>query len=390
MNEYPITGSPPNRDGSACLNARHNGAGCIRCMTACPTLAISLDRGIPMINEPACVACGACVQACPTGAFEPSGRPLEAALLMALTDRPRGTLGVACVQAPEATTLPVDVLGRSERCLSALSVSNLLDLAHQEEDVWIDDSHCPSCEIGATRTGIHQTVAATNALLASTDVTVRIRLGTSPHESRGGTPEMIDGTAMSRRALFSAVKRRASEITTPGVEIDGLDADVRLPRRLPKSRKSLLGAIGGLDPVRWVKTEKLPMTDVKVDTAACSACSLCARFCPSDALEFLANTDLFSLVFRPSTCLDCGICATACPDDAISYHSELPPQALSATTRWKLAEGTLVACSQCGVQTASHGQESPICSFCRDSVGQVRPLRDEAGLMDDLLRRSDT
>ncbi len=48
----------------------HSAAGCRACADACPSGAISIQRGHLSIAEEACRQCGRCVAACPTGALE--------------------------------------------------------------------------------------------------------------------------------------------------------------------------------------------------------------------------------------------------------------------------------------------------------------------------------
>ncbi len=384
---YPVTGSPPSVEISLCLNSRHRGVGCIRCLATCPTSAIRLPVGRPQIEQWSCVACGACVQSCPTGALESSGRTPEAALLRALADRPSGVLGVACVQAPSDTTLPIEVLGRSSRCLAALSISDQLTLTLAGDDVWLDDTHCSSCAIGAAVQPIHRTAGAANAFLASTETGVRICLGSSTTDHTSRPPEVIDSKRLSRRALFSAVKRSVADAGDVDMMIDG-DAGAKLVHRIPRRRRALWHTLARFKARRPVDVTGLPFADVLVDVEACSACGLCATFCPTDALIFHSTDDSFTLSFRPSTCLDCGICLVACPDGAVSYGSDLPPGSLFSQVRWLVAEGTMAPCRVCGTATALLTEPEPLCSVCRDSAGVVRPLFDGAGLLDDLFGQS--
>ena len=43
--------------------------GCSHCMSICPTGAIHVENGIPILNVNRCVDCGRCYQACPTNAI---------------------------------------------------------------------------------------------------------------------------------------------------------------------------------------------------------------------------------------------------------------------------------------------------------------------------------
>ncbi len=65
----------PTVDASKCANAAEGGAkeGCQACAEACPTEAITLRDGVPLIDLGRCLFCPECETACPTGAISYSG-----------------------------------------------------------------------------------------------------------------------------------------------------------------------------------------------------------------------------------------------------------------------------------------------------------------------------
>jgi ferredoxin len=133
----------------------------------------------------------------------------------------------------------------------------------------------------------------------------------------------------------------------------------------------------------------LPFAAVQVDPAGCSACGLCARLCPTGALQFTAEENHFTLSFQAAICIDCPICTVACPEDAVRLGETLAVIALVSEEWQSLVTGQLTPCTQCGVPTAVQaGESTPArCYACRQGAGAVQPLRDEAGLMADLLAR---
>jgi formate hydrogenlyase subunit 6/NADH:ubiquinone oxidoreductase subunit I len=137
----------------------------------------------------------------------------------------------------------------------------------------------------------------------------------------------------------------------------------------------------------------VPFADVVIDTS-CSACSLCARYCPTGALSFVtaaSSADAphsFTLSFRMSTCIDCGVCAAACPEDAVTFASTIDILRIHQPDQIELRSGTLTTCSSCTMPTAATaGTEPARCFSCRLGSGVVTALRDDAGLMADLLSR---
>lgn len=124
-----------------------------------------------------------------------------------------------------------------------------------------------------------------------------------------------------------------------------------------------------------------------------AGCDLCARYCPTGALSFTTSGNdetahWFTLGFRADLCIDCAICVPACPEQAISYGDTLDADALTRPTWSELASGPLIACSACGMLTAPRRDDQTTrCFSCRLGTGIVTALRDDAGLMADLLGR---
>jgi ferredoxin len=203
---------------------------------------------------------------------------------------------------------------------------------------------------------------------------------------------------LSRRGLFSGLRQRAQALMYTGiVPIEGalvanrIPAQQRLPQNAPASRARLLAELSqlNLDPKCSLARSSLPFADVQVNRDRCSACGLCARFCPTAALQFSADKRLFALSFQTAHCIDCGICLQACPEDAIQLAETIPAVDLTMPAPNLLIDGSLTLCVDCGQPTAhrSDNTDPHRCYSCRQGTGLVRSLHDGAGLMADLLSR---
>lgn len=97
---------------------------------------------------------------------------------------------------------------------------------------------------------------------------------------------------------------------------------------------------------------------------------------------------MFTLSSRSDICIDCNICAVACPEKIIEY-GDIVTSTMIIRPQWTtVASAPLVTCSACGLLTATvtPAHES-LCFSCRLGTGVVTALRDDAGLMADLLSR---
>lgn len=411
----PFEGQPVFLQVEQCLNGRHKDAGCHRCAEACPTQAITLHSQnelsphgplLPQLNLEPCVRCGLCLHACPTDVFGQAD-PSEVKLAQTITNLPDVPLALACSQHPDpaVTAAPVAVVVRHQRCLAALSLSQLIDLSHNgQRELWLDDSPCAACPIGPVQPFIVQTAAAVNRLLQAFSCPPAIHTSLSQPEMMAietSSKPLFEGNQpkLSRRGLFSAlgkVTQPAKPNTDPSSQPSTsgpVPVSQRLPHHLPASRGRLCQQLAHLgEPVEEsLEMAGLPFANVKIDANTCSACRLCARFCPTEALHFVADAESFGISFKPAICLDCGICMVACPENVVGFDPHLAPADLvTEKIRW-LVVGQLTTCASCSEPIAVHDDEAgnqSRCFVCRQSDGPPTPLNDTAGLMADLLKKT--
>ncbi len=412
----PQFGGPPVAiQTEFCLNARYRQAGCRLCLEACPTQAIRLGhfdphitagQMLPQLEADLCVHCGLCLHVCPTDVFSQPDPP-EATLAQTLANLPDAPLALVCVPHPNpaTTAAPVAAIVRHQRCLAALSLSQLIDLSHNgQRALWLDDTPCAECPLGRVQPLIAQTAQTTNRLLEAFGRRPVIHTHLSQPETLAAETQkvaLIEGNQpkFTRRGLFGAMGQLAQQsaakaaAANPAPPVTGpLPVSQRLPHHLPNSRKRLIQQLAQLGQPLDEPTASvgLPFANVKIDSSICSACGLCARFCPTEALRLVTDEARFGLSFQPALCLACDICAAACPEQAISFSRHLTPTLLVAAKPGWLVVGPLTACAGCGQPTALLSLKSepkPYCYSCRQSGGPAAPLKDTAGLMADLLKR---
>jgi ferredoxin len=415
--EELASGPPVTIDVDRCLNGRHDQAGCRRCVDACPTDAIALAGHLPSLVIDSCVQCGACTPACPTDAVVGNDRP-ERRLVETSDALDAPAITLACSAHPHPAAFESGgVVVRHSRCLAAIGSEQLLATGHNgHRTVSLDLSWCCECPIGVAADVVIGNAEATNALvsLATGELVAPTVLrglpgvDASPDAGRNAGARVVDSRrpATSRRGMFASLRRRAAVTIEYSKEPTRLplrrargSVPNRLPQTVPTSRRRLLDRLAkisaGFDvcaSTLQVSASAASIADVRVDADRCSGCDMCARYCPTGALRFSTSDDharnCFALVLRTSSCIDCGICAVACPEQAVSYGDEISTRSFIAAEWSTVASGPLVDCASCGLPTASIVDER--CFSCRLGTGVVTALRDDAGLMADLLARTPT
>ncbi|NPA91816.1 MAG: 4Fe-4S dicluster domain-containing protein [Chloroflexi bacterium] len=381
----------PRVDENRCLNARFRQRECTLCQDACPVEAISVfpgDSSLPhkvLVDADTCARCGLCVHVCPTGAFTvPDHARWQ--LRLHRTAQALGPVPVEFLcplQEEKTTPAPVHARVQLDRCLASLSLADLIDLARgREGDVWLDDRPCTSCPLQKVWETMARVVEQANQLLEAWGQTARVRThrrdGDLLGEEKALPVHRSGGISLSRRELFTSLSghlvRAAfllAEDLVPSIpSAPPSPRDIRLQQHLPRTRRHLTAALRRMGSPRQetLNLENLPWTVVQVGDS-CTACGLCARFCPTGALRFYVTPPTnetkgsFTLTFIPPDCVDCGICLLACPEEAISYGQVIYTDWLITREEALVKEGEVVPCEDCGIPTTPG--DPPLCFVCR-------------------------
>ncbi len=365
---------------AACLNARFRGADCTRCADICPAeTAIAVTNGQPAISNDACLHCGLCLHRCPTGAFiRPDG--FSRKLIRTAAIIPTGPIELICPQHPNPTLGATPHAIQTHRCLATISSATLLELITAGKDIGLDDSYCIDCPLGAVQPELTQTAAEANSWGALLEDVGAVYLRSEQPDTAAVTRQLFDAARppLSRRSLFGAIKPQtapavdtqteATALIKPGRNISPVD---RLPQSLPPERASILNILSSrtqASPKTVPRTNAslLPVAAVQVDPTRCTACGLCAKFCPTGAIKFLSDGESFALTICPETCLGlaCNICRLACPEQAVITTTpvKVTPAVLSKRS---LIAGELTYCDRCRTPIAHGPNLSTTCFACR-------------------------
>jgi NAD-dependent dihydropyrimidine dehydrogenase PreA subunit len=247
-------------------------------------------------------------------------------------------------------------------------------MSANHREIWLDDTHCVDCPLAYAHTAIQATVARTNHWIALLPKDVHIRLRSQElGEAILTNRRPVYNTAMSpvsRRGLLTSFRQAGQKAAAPDEMIEmvrsgrTVPVSERLPQTLPRQHTKIMSLLAQ----RVAAESRVPTPsgfDLHIDEARCTACTLCAKFCPTGALEFTDDGQSFCLTIQPSRCLggDCSICVLACPEEAVSIPSPNEPHDLFP--RSSLLDGRLSACRQCR-QPIRQGSDLPdTCFACR-------------------------
>ncbi len=353
-----------------CLNARFKKAGCHICVDACPVDAIHLDGQQVRLDSETCARCGACVWQCPTEVFT---QPPASKSKLRETLQAVGLVAVElrCPQHTGNSTLIPDVtIIQLPQCLADLSPTRLIDLA-AERHVWLNDQACAACPLKEAHAAMMRAVTEANRWRAAFNQPRQIHLLTTDNNrfAQPRTAPLLDSAnpPSERRAFFGLLKKALIETgaTAVGEKAEpndqGVPVSQRLPQHLPRERKSLLTVLSKLGQPQDVP---LGLANLSIELEKCTACGLCAKFCPTGSIRFHADDNRFDLDFLPAACLDCYVCVMACPTQGVTLLHDTTPSRFIHITATLLIEGDLVPCTVCQKPTANHG-EGTRCEVCR-------------------------
>lgn len=323
-----------------CAHSRNRITGCTRCLSLCPTGAITPGTDSVVIDPTICAGCGQCAAACPTGAAsyalpqpETMARRLRAAL------RAWHAAGGDC--APHVLLHDtahgeplIEAAGRHGRGLPA----RVIPLAVNE----------------ITQIGPEIIASALAYGAASVAILGQAR---PPHDRTG---------LMATLALMGEICAATGHAAPALIETDDPDALEtalfalpRLPVRagrsgfLPPSDKRglLVLAVAEMNRTAPAPAERIalapgaPFGAIVVDTAACTLCHACTGVCPAGALA--DNPERPQLRFTESACVQCGLCAATCPEKAITLAPGIDFAAWDQPRRI-LNEEDPFCCTGCG------------------------------------------
>lgn len=370
---------PVRLDSTLCSRFRSTKSECAACAAVCPAPgAVRLGDGGAEISA-ACVACGACVSACPNGAIRLLEDDQRVAERIAQKVHSGEVFRFACNRAQ----------GRAEMvlpCLSRLTEALVLEpIRRGAQRVELCAPDCSGCGLKKTAQQWERTLAFSQALCESAGLgmarisSVQVQVGDA-EEIR-----LPARTPNSRRRLFGAIAERLkSGGDTPPLENKVVEQAEPEPFRDIVQRHSenskrtdllrVLDALPGLKVTsKEVFTVGIPLAQLEVDTR-CVGCNVCETLCPTGALTHREEGGSYALEFDASQCTGCRVCELACYHHALHLRETVDLSLLFERSRVTLISDKVAKCQGCGERIL--GAASNFCPACqvsgdrRDSVAR--------------------
>ena len=332
-----------------CVVVRNRHASCRRCIKACPADAITVRNNELTLDSHACVSCGACTTVCPVEALVPLD-PTDADLATGAA-RSAGALDGCAVIA--CARIASKDLGDPSKytivpCMARVDEGMLVELAAAGvARIMLVDGTCRTCKYRATEPGVDETVDQARRLIVAMGGSTEVeRANAFPPEALLEDRASLYG--QERRGFFSRSTRRAREASVKTAEVMvfkefeermpslkerlGVTASGAMPWLSAQRRERLMDSLDQIGAPTCDTIDARRFGTVSIDEEKCSACGMCAVFCPTGALkksdERPADGVGSYLEFQAFDCVNCGMCADVCMKKCLTVSSEVPTDEL--------------------------------------------------------------
>ncbi|MCB9420033.1 MAG: 4Fe-4S binding protein [Ardenticatenaceae bacterium] len=351
-----------------CLHAADKFATCTACYDICPASAIQPGKP-PAFDVESCQLCRACLPVCPVGAFTADD---EVPALLNCAERIGAkTVEVVCSLNANVDTGPAAAAVRVRGCLAGLGVGAYLGLVGQGlEKVVVRLDACADCPWSQLRSQVESQIQQAQGLLAlweraETLACVDVVAGDfakRPFWNATSPP-------MSRRSFFSW---RENEKKPAAASPSAVDAD---PNPFHQ-RLHLLRAVKQM-PAATSSEQAMSGFALLAVNDDCTACGVCARVCPTGALQMETAKSSYQLTFSPQICIACDVCSHVCAPNTITLtHDPTFEQVFGTAVDQIVQQGELAKCSKCHAPFAAKAGTDlcPVCEFRRQNpFGSAMP-----------------
>lgn len=336
--------SVPSIDHGLCVA----GIGCRMCVEVCPHNALEWSGGTIHHDKSECEPCGLCITACPCGAIvDPActSEQLEAQIRTLLSEDFPGHRGIVflCQQSPDlemaSDWMPVR-LPSVGMASPAWLLAPLL-MGASSVGVVKCQKGCLACGVGVLEENVAFCQEFLQMIEAPADL---VRL--NPNLSRN-----------------PGVERRPVTLESPFSHESGAAILTKLASEYGRNQG-------------FLQHPRSPVGLIKIRIEACTACAMCAKSCPTEALAYGEEDEGVTLTFDARLCVGCGLCLTKCPEikaRAISLVKAVDLQCLRQG-RTAVYREEMAKCQRCGAPIAPQSMMRRVEELLGDRYARVIPM----------------
>lgn len=332
-----------------CVAVRNRNASCRRCVKACPADAITVRGNDLTLDNHACVSCGACTVVCPVEALVPLD-PTDADLAAGAARSASALDGTAVIACARMAAKDVGDPSKYAMvpCMARVDEVLLVELAAAGiERVVLVDGTCRTCKYRDTSAGVDEAVAQAQALIAAQGGSAIIERA-SEFPAQAVLEDKASLYGQERRGFFTRSTKRAREASVKTAEVMvfkefeqrmpslrerlGVTASGAMPWLTAQRRERLMDSLDQIGAPVQDTVSSRQFATVSIDEEKCSACGMCAVFCPTGALKKSDEKPEDGvgsyLEFQAFDCVNCRVCADVCMKKCLKTSTEISTEEL--------------------------------------------------------------
>ena len=332
-----------------CVVVRNRNASCRRCVKACPADAITVRGNDLTLDNHACVSCGACTVVCPVEALVPLD-PTDADLAAGAARSASALDGTAVIACARMAAKDVGDPSKYAMvpCMARVDEVLLVELAAAGiERVVLVDGTCRTCKYRDTSAGVDEAVAQAQALIAAQGGSAIIERA-SEFPAQAVLEDRASLYGQERRGFFTRSTKRAREASVKTAEVMvfkefeqrmpslrerlGVTASGAMPWLTAQRRERLMDSLDQIGAPVQDTVSSRQFATVSIDEEKCSACGMCAVFCPTGALKKSDEKPEDGvgsyLEFQAFDCVNCRVCADVCMKKCLKTSTEISTEEL--------------------------------------------------------------
>ncbi len=342
--------SYPEVNIKKCIYSNKATKSCSKCIDICPENAITFKNKKVHFDKELCSRCGICKVVCPTQGINMNGLGEENILR---TIKNKKSIIFSCY-----TESPIDSLKIT--CLNALHPELLcaLFILYSKNTFYFNISRCKNCKIvNNDDLLIFSTLSKVENFLKPLGIKPNYKIIKEESEFKN-LPQSI----ISRRDLFSLIKKESTNVATQATETIFMDKDNYL-----SIRKVLLNAIDSsknlIENNIIVSTTFFNILTVNTN---CNGCGICEHNCSERAWKIQNKNKKLSIYHNSGKCYKCNKCIDLCPKNAIEEGSLGVYEINSYNFKKEIDLSTCVSCKKEFIPSYKDQKQCTVCKNRED------------------------